>query len=56
MPIIDDELVSDVSIETFESPGINVGDYFLDQVQKNVEKFGDGPWMVSFTWNCESIC
>ena len=49
MPIIDNELVNDVPMESFESPEEGVGDYFLNKVKKNIAQFGDGQWLVSFS-------
>lgn len=47
MPIVDNELVSDVPMESFEPPNANVGDYFLDRVKRNIAQFGDAQWIVS---------
>ena len=47
MPIVDNELVSHVPMESFESPNVNVGDYFLDRVKRNIAQFGDAQWIVS---------
>jgi len=47
MPIIDNELVNDVPMDSFESPDGNVGEYFLERVKQNIIQLGDRTWMVS---------
>ena len=49
MPIINNELVNTVPFESYESPDINVGDFFLDRIKRNIEKCGDAEWMVSYS-------
>ena len=48
MPITDNELVNDEPLDSFQHVPLPIGDYFLDRITRNIEKFGDGPWMVSY--------
>jgi len=45
MPITDNELVNDEPLDSFQHVPLPIGDYFLDRITRNIEKFGDGPWM-----------
>ena len=60
MPIIDKVLVSEEEVNDPEGltkwPAIPFIDFLMKTVRKNIEVFGDGPWLVNTcSLNCHLI-